>query len=189
MFMKRVFLSFIICVLFAGSVFAAISDSDFFGLCEKGSLQQINDAIKNGANVNARDRSSATTPLLIAARFNPDPSVITALTNAGADVNAQDRLGNTPLIVAIINNPNPGVITALVRAGSDINEKKNMGMTPLMFAALNFNNSEAIITTLLELGANPRLRNDFGNMAIDMAMENRKLRNTEAHRILEEASR
>jgi len=189
MFVKKVLLGLLVCVLFAGAVLAAVSDSEFISLCMFGSLQQINDAIRNGANVNARDVSGTVTPLSAAAGFNSDPGVITTLANAGADINARDGLGNTALMLAVVNNPNPGVIGALVRAGANINAQDELGTTPLMGAALNISNPEVMITTLLELGADPRIRNNFGMIALDAANMNEKLRNTEALRRLEAASR
>ena len=44
----------------ADSAFAAMSDSDFLVLCETGALKQIEDAIKAGANVNARNENEET---------------------------------------------------------------------------------------------------------------------------------
>jgi ankyrin repeat protein len=72
---------------------AATSDNSFLVLCKNGTLQQINNAIKNGANVNARN-SKGETPLMLAAGNNSNPEVIAVLMNAGADANAKNNQGS-----------------------------------------------------------------------------------------------
>lgn len=97
-----------------------MNDFEFIELCKIGSLQQINDAIKNGANVNAK-RDDGLTALMWAALNNPNPEVITALVKASANVSATDNKGWTALMFAVNQNSNPEVITALIKAGADIN--------------------------------------------------------------------
>ena len=174
-------------LLYTNSLASIKRDADFIKLClNNGSLQQINDAIKNGANVNARDEDGLT-PLFCAAISNP--TIITALISAGADVNAKDKQGMTSLmLLALSQKANPEAITALIKAGADVNAKTNKGTTALMGAVLQKRNPE-VITTLLELGADPKVKNGDGKMAIDYARENEKLENTEVLRRLEEASK
>ena len=90
--MKKIFLSFFMCVLFTSSALAALSDSDFIELCKKGSIQEIIEAIENGANVNAKNKDEFT-PLMMAAIFNPDPEVYLTLIKAGADKEVKNKLG------------------------------------------------------------------------------------------------
>ncbi|MCL1874987.1 MAG: ankyrin repeat domain-containing protein [Synergistaceae bacterium] len=85
-------------------------------------------------------------------------------------------------------NTNPEVISALVMAGADVNEKNNNGLTPLMLAA-RINPNLEVITTLLNHGTAPKVKDDSGKMAIDYARENENLKNAEALRRLEEASK
>ena len=112
------------------------------------------------------------TPLHLAAQSNPNPAVITALMEAGADINLRSIGGYyilgpgvgvnlcasqaTPLHLAAGSNDNPSVITALLEAGADINSRDKTGdqggNTPLHLAAM-FSNNPAIITALLEAGA------------------------------------
>jgi ankyrin repeat protein len=58
-------------------------------------------------------------------------------------------------------------------------------MTPLHYAAAKSTTS-AIAVTLLELGADPRVRTSAGSTAWDLIQHNQKLRNTPAFRRLSE---
>lgn len=64
-----------------------MNNSNFLELCMKGSLQQINDAIRSGVSINARGNDGATA--LMFAAMGSNPEVIAALINAGAD--SQDK--------------------------------------------------------------------------------------------------
>ena len=57
-----------------------------------------------------------------------------------------------------------------------------------MWAAEHNSNLE-VITTLLELGTDPKAKDKDGKRAIDYARENPKIKNTEALKKLEAASR
>jgi ankyrin repeat protein len=162
---------------------------EFIKLCIRGSLEQIELAIVNGANVNARTEEDERTPLMLAmmdTRFAPE--LIEALINAGADVHLRDETGGTPLMYAAGNNPNTEMITVLVKAGADVNVNDDNGYTPLILAAYNNTNPE-MITILLELGADPKMKNRYGMTAIEYAKGNKNLTDTDALRKLEEMSR
>ena len=153
-------------------------------LCKTGSLQQTVEAIKNGANVNARLEMERT-PLMLAAWEASAPEVIWLLIGAGADVHARDELGYTPLMCAANFNPNPRMTEALIKAGSDVNSVESYGFTPLMVAAFSNSNPE-VIATLLELGADPNVKNAYGKKALDYAGENINLKDTDVFKKLEE---
>jgi len=178
----------IICLIAMTSIYVIYANRrlKFVRLCNFGSLQQINEAIKNGANVNAI--SCGITPLMMSAS-NGNIEVITILLKAGADVNAKGEAGLTPLMKAVWMDTNPEVITTLYKAGADINARSENGITPLMWAAKSYYSNPEVIRTLLEFGANPKAKDNSGIMAIDYAKGNDKLKNTEAFRILERASR
>ena len=70
------------------------------------------------ADLNARDEGGLTS-LHLAAQYNENPEVVTALLKAGLDLHARDQRGLTPLHWAAWKNKNPAVITTLLDAGAD----------------------------------------------------------------------
>ena len=83
--------------------------------------------------MNARD-NSGNTPLHWAAYGSENPAIITALLDAGADVNVRAGNGLTPLHFAAASNPNPANIGVLLDAGADATARDNRGYTPLDYA-------------------------------------------------------
>ena len=104
-------------LLFAAAASIASADS-LFDLAVAATPEQIEQAIKASADVNARNEHGET-PLMWAARYNQNPEIITALVNAGADVNARDNDGSTPLMHAAFFNENHRVMLALLQASAD----------------------------------------------------------------------
>lgn len=116
------------------------------------------------------------------------PRQVQAAIDNGADVNARDVLNMTPLMYAAELNPNPKVITTLIAAGADIKARDDHGATPLMVAAASTPNSE-VITTLLAAGANAKAKSNAGKTAFGKARDNESLKDTDALKKLEEASK
>lgn len=146
----------------------------------------INTAINNGADVNARDTGDYT-PLLYAVCYNPWPKIITVLLDAGADVNAQDNEGITSLMLAATIRT-PDLIRTLLKAGANVNAGSANGTTPLMFAA-KFNHDPEVVSMLLKAGVDAKVKNKEGKTALDYAQGNDSLKDTDALKILEEASK
>ena len=172
--------------------------AEFVKLFEKGTEQEIIDAINS--EINVKGIIYDTTALICAAGSNT-PEVIEILLKAGSDVNAQDDYNNTALIYAAEKNTFEVVnlllragadvnikgdyeITALMMAidqntfdvvnlllnvGADINAKTDSGFTPLMFAV--WNKKFEIIETLLKMGADVKFVDMFGKKVIDYAHE------------------
>ena len=116
----------------------AMKDDDFLELCKTGLSEQIKKEIKLGANVNAKadvnvkpEADRWATALMLSAKYNSDPEVITVLLRAGTDIKAQDYRA---LMSAAGYNKNPEVIKVLINAGADVNAKDAAGKTALDYA-------------------------------------------------------
>lgn len=120
-----------------------------------------------GADVNAWATGYSTdygwnwTPLHLAAQSNPDPEVVAALLDAGADLMALGGAGfrapaHSPLHYAGAN-PNPAVAATLLDAGANVNALSPSGRTPLHEAAAYASNP-AVIGLLVAAGADVNAR-------------------------------
>nr|MCR4819145.1 ankyrin repeat domain-containing protein [Fretibacterium sp.] len=151
---EMIFLSVLLVFCMTAAAWGAMTDEDFAGLCKKGSVQEIRNALLKEANINAKDEDGWTA--LMAAAANNKPEVVSLLLKAGADVNAMDQYGGSALMAAAANNRNPEVISLLLKAGADVNAEIASGlfegMTVLMVAAANNSNPE-VISLLLQAGA------------------------------------
>eukprot|EP00296_Roombia_truncata_P007712 JP446163.1.p1 GENE.JP446163.1~~JP446163.1.p1 ORF type:complete len:486 (+),score=101.85 JP446163.1:91-1458(+) len=101
-------------------------------------LLQSADKFSNGSAIvhwRKKDNLSQSTPLHTAAYFGHS-DVVKQLMQAGADINAEDRIQRTPLHCATING-HSDVVKQLIQAGADINAKDCFGKTPLNLAEGN----------------------------------------------------
>ena len=129
---------------------APISAEDFFKLCQSGTPQEVEAAIKAGADANAKDALYGWTPLIFATLNNKNPEVVSVLIRGGADANFKMENGLTVLMYAAVSG-SAEVLNALIQGGSDVNAKDNMGRTLLTFAAEK--NVPEIVSLLLASGA------------------------------------
>jgi ankyrin repeat protein len=161
---------------------------DFFDLVKTGPPQDVQAAIDKGADLKGREEDRGRTPLMAAAAWNPNPEVITTLLKAGADIKARDENGATVLMAATYNT-NPEAITmTLLKAGADINAQNKVGMTPLIMFAARYNTKPEVITTLLNAGADAKVKDSDGKTAFDYAQLRPDLKDTDVLRQLQKAS-
>ena len=123
--MKKLLSACILVLL--GSVVA--SGAEFWELCRNGSFEQVEQAIKAGADVN--EVGYGGVPVLVRAMENQNPKVAVLLIEHGADVNVTWGKGLTPLM-AVTMTYNPLAYTKmLVEAGADVNARNEAGQTVL----------------------------------------------------------
>ena len=103
---------------------------DLFEAVESGTASEVKAALSAGADPGGARTGFGETPLHTAAWRNSNPSVITALIEAGADPVARDLDGDTPLHWAALFNSNPSVITALIEGGADPAARDYDGKVP-----------------------------------------------------------
>ena len=113
---------------------------------------------------------------LHAAAFSYDVEMARELVARGADVRARNRRGAEPIHAAVIGEPGSpswdpprqqAVILYLIEAGADPDAAAAGGVTPLHRAVRN--RCSAAVEVLLRSGADPRLENDRGSTASDLA--------------------
>ena len=102
-----------------------LSDEDFVNLCEAGDTEKVKEALKLGANVNAKDMDGMT-----ALMYTESAEVAELLLTRGVDINAKDNHGRT----ALICTKNAEVAKLLLEHRADVNAKDKNGTTALMWA-------------------------------------------------------
>ena len=103
-------------------------DMDIFTASLFGDLKTINQHIKAGTDLNAKD-AYGSTPLIIAATFGKT-EVAKALIDAGADVNITNNDGGTALHSAAFLCRTK-IVEALLNSGIDTSIRNNFGSTAL----------------------------------------------------------
>ena len=191
-------------------------DEQFLELCKKGDTQGVIEAIKLGANVNAKDKNGTTT--LMGAAYSGHTEIVSAQIRAEVDINAKGKDGTTAIMLAA-GEGHTEIVNALIKAGTDVNAANEQGITALMFAASG--GFTEIVNTLIEGGADDLTDNDgktalihaasngnpetvnalidagsyvkqkdkSGKMAVDYARKNNKLKGTTALERLERLSK
>ncbi|MGM0420440.1 MAG: ankyrin repeat domain-containing protein [Bacillota bacterium] len=120
-----------------GIIFLSLTSAGAAELIETSktaSPQEIQDLIEAGAAVNVRN-DQGETPLIAAARYNPNPLVVMVLIENGAIIEARDNSGRSALYNAARYNDSLVVLRTLINYGAAVNVVANDGTTPLLAAA------------------------------------------------------
>jgi ankyrin repeat protein len=158
--------------------------SDFFALCLEGKVEQVRQALENGADVNVRD-SDGYTPLMLAVGAkhgtNPNAEITRLLIHHGTDVRAEykdkkfARLSEkhtvdtmTALHWAVLKCPE--VIPDLLDAGADINAPGSFIGTPLMIAVTKSKEYPEVVSLLIQRDADVNVEYGSFGTAISVAL-------------------
>jgi ankyrin repeat protein len=133
----------------------------------EGNLPVITELLADKADVEQRVTKAAprfflqkgTTPLMAAVLYHGQVTVIEALLEHRADVNAEDATKFTPLTNAAIAD-RPEVVTLLIGKGANLEHRISTGGTALTGAAMY--GCRNAVKVLLENGANVNACDDFG---------------------------
>ena len=165
-----------------GPVFAGecgvLCDPEFY---QTATVEGLNQVIKAGADVNARDDVGRAALHWSA---GASPAVIVVLLQAGADVQARDMYDRTPLHFVSATGSGEN-ITLLVQAGADVNARTANDWTPLHGVA-KFGTPESV-ALLLTMGADGAARTEMGETAFVLGQTNARMAGTEALEVLRKA--
>lgn len=156
------FFVIIICLLPVSDVYA----QDIHAAVLKDDSLTIKEALKNGADINVRDKYGAT-PLMTAARWGNIPMVRFLLKNGATPNQPRSEAGRMALHVACAYYGGMQICKALIAAGADVNAVTLKGETPLMMAASN--GKADVVELLLRLGADKQKKDQNGKTALDYA--------------------
>jgi ankyrin repeat protein len=133
-----------------------------------------------GANVAAKTRIGAHTPVLVASRGG-HAEVLDVLLEAGADPVARTTTGNSAPLHFAAAAGNPAAVEVLLKHGADVDARDGGSLhTPLMIAATY--DHVAVARALLANGADVALTNEVVDMAAREA-EDRELRDRRERRV------
>jgi uncharacterized protein len=126
-------------------------------------IQQL---IKAGADIEARDPRHGNTPLIIASGIPRNLDAVTELLASGASVNAAAKDGRTPLLAAARRGLTP-VIDLLLSEKPDVEVRTADGNTALILVA--YTGRTRALRALLRAGADPNMRAADGVSALTRA--------------------
>ena len=120
-------------------------------------------------DLNAVD-SSGWTALMYAAQAGP-PEAVAILLKGRAKAELKSYEGETAMFAAASSAQHPDVkVRMLAAVGVDVNGQDNQGVTPLMIAARH-SRMAGLISSLMQLGADPAKRDVDGKTALDYLAE------------------
>lgn len=125
---------------------------------DDGHVDNVKMLLRANADIGAHCNVDKNTPLHIAASRDHG-SVVEVLLDAGAVLEARNRLSNTPLHAAVLGD-NKSVLQLLIKAGADVAAKNNSGETPLHLAVTR--RMASMVKVLLAAGAPLEARNKRG---------------------------
>jgi len=133
--------------------------------CREGNIEIVEFLIKNGADVNIKNRYSTLYPLFEAlCLLNKRKTflIIKLLIDNGADINSVDSFGNT-LLHHAVEQENIDLIELLIALGCNINRTLRYDKDTVLHYAY-FQKNLNIISKLIESGANQNIFNIYNKI-------------------------
>ena len=162
----------------------AIPNEDLIEAIENGNLQAVKNALRNGADINMRERIGPYRTILMIVAGQGKWDLAKVLVESGANVNATDVHGDTALMEAC-REGHLNIVELLIEHGANLNAAVNVGVgqgyTPLIYAAESGHVN--VVKCLLKHDANINAKKD-GDTALIIAEKNGHM---DVARILREA--
>jgi ankyrin repeat protein len=121
----------------------------------KKDLKGVKDLLARGVDVNIREETMGSTPLIVACSLEGTDEIIELLISEGADINVKGSYdGRTPLMCAAANSKK--AVELLLAKGAEVNTIGVDGMTALIqsiFGILSGSVTTEVCDLLLEKGA------------------------------------
>ena len=144
---------------------ADITNGSLFRSIRAGDIPEVQNLLRQGADLNARDEHGAT-PLMYAAQYST-ATCMKLLLDKGANPNAKNKFGATALIWGAHD---AAKVRMLIASGVDVNVRANSGRTALMSAAATVGAADAV-KELLAAGADVKVRDSMNRGAIAAAAD------------------
>lgn len=165
--MKKIaFVAGLLGILAASALWAESSDERLIAAIRTQNLSELQMALENGANINAKDPNEKTA-LMLACSNQWFPAV-KMLVEAGANTSYKNDFGQTALMFAARDCTNEDITRYLISAGANIDNADKNGKTVLMYAVEN--KSDNTLLYLIDAGANFNATDNKDNSAIMWAV-------------------
>lgn len=153
---KAIILITMITLLLSQHLLFADDEFNEFATCiYKKDIKCVRELLANGVDVNIREQTMGSTPLIVACSLEGTYEIIELLIAKGADVNVKGSYGYTALMWAAENSHK--TVELLLKNGADVNVKGVDGMTAFIqsiFGILSGSVTTAVCDLFLEKGSN-----------------------------------
>lgn len=157
--------------IFNGAADSALQekwDRKLLNCARNGDPGGVQNAIANGANVNAQDKARGQKTALHYAARRGDLQIIKKLTDSNADPDIWDDIGFSPLFFAVSKN-NTEAVKALISYGADPDARNPRRNTALHVAM--WDTRLDIAAELIKAGADKTARNVLDESPLDVGLQ------------------